>query len=107
MALASMVSLVPFMERCKSKKNEPKDSLRNVFFSLMACFAAGMIMTISLLHILPEAHEKYNGILAEKLKEREEAEVASHEESVAAHWGHDDHSGEAGSHQFPLPYLLF
>lgn len=98
MIFASLLSLVPFHPRCKGKKNEPKDSFRYLFFSLSACFAAGMIMTISMLHILPEAHEKYSGVLSAREKELERAEAIADAKSGSEHSGHDDHDSGEGGH---------
>jgi len=46
----------------------------------MSCFAAGMLLTLSICHILPEANEKY-----------EEMQLGK------------EHKG----HPFPLPFVLF
>lgn len=109
MILAACVVFLPFTKRCQTSKDEPKNSCKSISFSLSACFAAGMIISISLLHILPEASEKFEGILEKRQKEyeaREVAEAKDHGETAPDHHKHDEHL-KLGGHEFPLPYLLF
>ena len=82
------------------------------FFSLMSCFAAGMLIALALCHILPEANYMYGQ--AEKhgghaVAGAEEAAHAEHDE----HDDHDEHEGETHSkeeeegHGTPVPNIIF
>ena len=64
MLMSGSFVFLPFTKRCAYNKNEDKSSCKNLFFSISACFAAGMLMSISVLHILPEANEMYEGVVA-------------------------------------------
>ena len=52
------------------------------------CFAAGMLFSLSLVHILPEAIEQYGTYLKGHAKEEK-----GHDDH--GHGGHDDHAGES------------
>ena len=65
-------------------------------------------MSISILHILPEANEMYEGVAAKWEAEalaKEAAEALAHGETAAEHKLDDEH--KAGGHAFPLPFLIF
>ena len=130
MLISSCAVFLPFTKRCAHNGTEPKNSCKHMFFAVSACFAAGLLMSISVLHILPESNEMYEGVLA-KWEAAEEAEHAlellndpDHAgESEADHAEEDhgdednDHAGESeeehdeheghGGHAFPLPFVLF
>ena len=109
MLLSSSFVFLPFTKRCEYNKSESKSSGKNLFFAVSACFAAGMLMSISILHILPEATEMYEGVTAKWAAEaevREAAEALAHGETAEAHADDDDHAGEGG-HGFPLPFFIF
>ena len=98
-----------------------------MFFSLITCFAAGMLISISLCHILPEANDMYATHLkaveaaheAEEkaelaaagevkkpegdVKEEEGEEEGEHHDEEEVHGEHE----EEGEHGFPLPNVLF
>jgi hypothetical protein len=120
MILSSCFVFLPFTKRCSRDKNESKTICKKIFFTVSACFAAGLLMSISILHILPEANEMYEGVLAKWETEEEAAEhaleAAEHAAELASgvsHAGetaeeHDKHEGEEhGGHAFPLPFVLF
>lgn len=73
-----------------------------VVLSLMNCFAGGVFLAMALIHILPEAAEQYNDIMAEKA---EEAHKAASNSTASAH--EEEEEGHEEHHAFPLPYLLF
>ena len=37
-------------------------------FAALACFSAGLLMSMAILHILPEANEMYESVLAKEKK---------------------------------------
>lgn len=59
----------PFMKVVKDRKN---GCCKGKFFSLLTCFAAGMLLSISIVHIMPEA----NALYIDYLKDSEKAELA-------------------------------
>ena len=90
MLFAGSFVFLPFTKRCQTPKGYAnRNSGLNKFFAFSACFAAGMLMSISLLHILPEANEMYEKVVAEW----EEAEEASMLKNVKLE-GEEDHEGE-------------
>ena len=82
------------MKLVKDRKN---GCCKGKFFSMLTCFAAGMLLTISLAHILPEATAMYGEYL-EHLEEEGETGHRLLEEKK-----HDEH--EEG--KFPLPSIIF
>ena len=92
-----------------------------MLFSLITCFATGMLISVSLCHILPEANEMYADHLKAAHKAEEKAELAAggeknkldqdEEEEEGEHKNeeHGEHEGhgEEGGHGFPLPNVLF
>jgi hypothetical protein len=66
-----------------------------------------MLLTISIVHIMPEATEMY----AEYLKDhaKEEAGHDDHRLRILEEDDHDDHDEEKEEHAggFPLPYAIF
>ena len=128
MILSGLFVFLPFTKRCAKTGNEDKNSCKHVFFSVSACFAAGLLMSISVLHILPESNEMYEGVMAKWEAEEEAAHALEllnpgveahededhHDEEEDDHAGetedeHAEHEGEAGhgGHAFPLPFLIF
>ena len=81
MFIGECMSLLPFLKCCSTKVKSDK---HKIWFSIMSCFAAGLLVSISLIHILPEANETYEKIL--------EAQPVSEEK---------------GPHPFPIPYFMF
>eukprot|EP00356_Strombidium_inclinatum_P011728 CAMPEP_0170490094 /NCGR_PEP_ID=MMETSP0208-20121228/8362_1 /TAXON_ID=197538 /ORGANISM="Strombidium inclinatum, Strain S3" /LENGTH=102 /DNA_ID=CAMNT_0010765329 /DNA_START=102 /DNA_END=410 /DNA_ORIENTATION=- len=72
----------------------------------MSCFAAGMLLALAICHILPEANESYEEIVAEEeLHEEHRRRILSEDD----HDDHDDHEEEehGHGHAFPLPFVLF
>lgn len=70
---------------------EQKGCCKGRLFSLCNCFAAGMLLSISMMHILPEAkmiYMSYLEVLEKEMKTDDKDE-------------HAQHSG------FPLPFVLF
>lgn len=67
----------------------------------MTCFAAGMLLTISIVHIMPEA----NALYADYLKESEEHD----NHRLLEENDHNDHQDKEEGHgsEFPLPYVIF
>ena len=82
MLLCSCFVFLPFTKKCSSNGNRKEGSGRNIFFAVSACFAAGLLMSISVLHILPEANEMYEGVL----KKWEIEEEAEHMAELADLW---------------------
>jgi len=131
MVLSSCFVFLPFTKRCSHDKNESKSSCKHMFFAVSACFAAGLLMSISVLHILPESNEMYEGVMAKWEAEEEAAEHAlelkaggkveteaehdaheeeGHEEEGNEEEGHDEEGHEEeghGGHAFPLAFLIF
>jgi len=72
---------------------------------MLTCFAAGMLLTISIVHIMPEATAMY----AEYLEEHEKEEAGEAAHRLLAEEEHDDHGDEEEEHKvgFPLPYVIF
>jgi hypothetical protein len=64
-----------------------------------------MLMSIAILHILPEANEMYHGVLekegkAEKIRDLMRAQNNKGKEEAEEH-------EEEGGHSFPLPFVIF
>lgn len=59
-------------------------------------------MSIAILHILPEANEMHQQIVANELKQEELSRLAGTESGSE----HDHEHGEEG-HSFPLAFLIF
>ena len=91
-----------FFPYLKAVKDRKTGCCKGRFFSLLTCFAAGMLLTISIVHIMPEAVAMYGEYLEEH--EKEEAAHRLLEED-----GHDDHDEKKDEHAagFPLPYVIF
>jgi len=69
-------------------------------YSWASCFAAGMLLAIAAVHILPEANAMWAAAMEEENHEDETAEEhAEHGDE------HDEHE-EEGGHGFPLPFVL-
>lgn len=114
------VALIPaFSKRCRNNETT---------LGVMNSFAGGVFLSMSLIHILPEANEMYTEAMAEEEAinseetaeehaahaEEESGEEEHHEEdheeevhaeSHAVEAEHDEHDGH--SDLFPLPYLVF
>ena len=109
MLISGSFVFLPFTKKCAHNEKESKTSCKNLFFAISACFAAGMLMSISILHILPEANEMYEKVVAVREAEekaKEALEAATHGETAGDHDKHDEHAGEGG-HSFPLPFFIF
>jgi hypothetical protein len=91
----------PFL---KSVKDSKAGCCKGRFFSLLTCFAAGMLLTISIVHVMPEAVAIYGEYL-----EEHEKEEAGHDHRLLEEDGHDDHDEKKDEHAagFPLPYVIF
>ena len=103
--------------KCKSK------FLKIKFFSLSVCFAAGMLISMSLCHILPESVEMYSAYTKSSQHEEQLQHSDDHAKEEDHHdhrrfleeddhhgeedEGHDDHDNHGDEHGFPLPYLMF
>ena len=60
MILCGLFVLIPYLKCCKKADKEGGAmSGQKIFFAVSACFSAGMLISISILHILPEANEMY------------------------------------------------
>jgi hypothetical protein len=70
MVMSGMCVFIPYLNCCKRDQDKHKDptSTQRILFAVSACFSAGMLMSISILHILPEANEMYHGVLAKEMK---------------------------------------
>ena len=136
MVAVGFIVMVPYCERCKNKPGVKPTRAKSIFYSICACFAAGMLLSIACVHIMPEATALYNEYL-EHAGETEEEHALHIEEDITQHIhyiphpdevvpvtpvdphaghnhrileeedaGHDDHSEEEGAHGFPLPEAL-
>ena len=86
----------PYLKVVKDKKN---GCCKGQFFSMLTCFAAGMLLAISLAHILPEA----NALYADYLIAHEAEEAAHDDHRRLAEEDHDEHEEEGHGAKFPLP----
>lgn len=93
--LAGCFVFFPFA-RFVRKQKDTQGCGKGAFFALMTSFAAGMLLSISLVHIMPEASAIY--------REYKELGHADHDD-------HDDHRRlEEDEHEeegFPLPNVIF
>ena len=90
--LASLFVFLPYSNFMKSqKKKGKKGCCKGMCISLSSCFAAGMLLSIAILHILPEADANYG--------------AGGHEEEEG-HEGEEE-EGHGEGHSFPVPFLLF
>ena len=69
-----------------------------MFYSIMSCFAAGMLLAIATVHIMPEATEIYHGYLAEQQAAAKSAWCAEHGEEEEG--DHDDEHEEEEEYDF-------
>ena len=125
--LAGLVILVPYSKFVrKSNENMTEQTDTKVcsgrLHQYSNCFASGMLLSLSLVHILPEALEAYTSYLKEHAKEEDhdghdhrrrilsfftrvlsETDKAATKTTEAKKEGHDEHE-EGG---FPLVFFLF
>jgi len=80
LGIVGLFCLLPFHSKCKHTPGKKPSKGKALFYSVMACFAAGMLISIALVHIMPEATALYNAY--------------GKEGSEDAHAGHDDHGCE-------------
>lgn len=90
-----------FFPYLKAVKDRKAGCCKGKFFSLLTCFAAGMLLTISLVHIMPEALAMYTEYLEEH--EKEEAGEAHDDHRLLEEEEKEEEHGAA----FPLPYVIF
>ncbi len=57
--LVGMFVYVPFMDRFKHQPGKKPSSTKKMFYSICACFAAGMLLSIAMVHIIPESDALY------------------------------------------------
>ena len=66
--IAGCFVFFPYCVKDKDDKVSPSEPLvkknkkcgKSHFFSVLNCFAAGMLISMSLVHVLPESSEMYN-----------------------------------------------
>lgn len=77
-AVISFAMFLPFCPCCRKKKEEIVNSqaevgvtftVKNRCTQFMNCFAGGVILSLTLCHILPEAHDMYIRYLKDNTKE--------------------------------------
>ena len=72
------------------KAEKKKECCKGRFFSISNCFAAGMLLSMALCHILPEAEGMYQALQLSKEKAAEASEILK----VESHDDHEEHEGE-------------
>ena len=119
--IAGLFVFVPFTKCVKSNDSTKK---RSRCLSISNSFAAGMILSLAICHILPEADMLYKESLAGHDHGHEEHDehddhsllrvLEGHEVGVeeGEHEDHDDHDEDHDEHEddhgeFPLPYVMF
>ena len=127
MIIAGCFVFLPYSSLVQEDSKDKKQKCcKGKTFSFLNCFAAGMLMSMALCHILPEADAMY----AKYLVEREAAEKAAapelgHEDDHDEKEGgdhaeeegedhaeeegedHDDHDDHGEEHGFPFSYTFF
>lgn len=69
MILVLLSGCFVFFPYSRFVNNTKKDGCcRGVFLKLMTCFAAGMLLTLSVVHIVPEAMGIYKAYLYEQME---------------------------------------
>jgi hypothetical protein len=100
-------SFVKEDETLPDEQRKKKSCCKGIFFSMMNCFAAGMLLSMAICHILPEADAMFGKALAASAAlEAETTEVTpEYEEEDHDHDGdgeedhaEEDHSDEEGDH---------
>ena len=86
MIAAGSFVYLPYNEKFANGNSKTKSKVQ----SLSNCFASGLLLGMSLIHILPETSDKYNDFM----KDEEETHVESA----------DEHDHE---HSIPVPFILF
>ena len=90
--LASLFVFLPY----KGKQNyKDLSACQKQFYSQASCFAAGMLLAIATVHILPEANAMWN---SEKHDDHETLNEPEHSEHAE--------EAEKDGHAFPLPFVL-
>lgn len=58
------------------RKSEKGQCCKGKFVTMTTCFAAGMLLSMSVVHVLPEANEMYGDYMKELHEAEEKAELA-------------------------------
>lgn len=90
MIAAGSFVYLPYNEKLANGNSKTKSKVQ----SLSNCFASGLLLGMSLIHILPETSDKYNDFMKE--------EEGTHAESADEHDHKHDHE-----HSIPVPFILF
>lgn len=109
--LAGCFVFFPFSRFVNNKK---AGCCKGAFFGMLTSFAAGMLLSLSFVHILPEAAGIYKELVAAEHKAEEAAEAAAKAAKVAAVAAakagkrllEEEEHGEEGE-SFPLPNVIF
>ena len=110
--LAGCFVFFPFSRVVNNKKT---GCCKGAFFGMLTSFAAGMLLSLSFMHILPEAAGIYKKIIAAEHKAEEAAEAAAKAAKAAAvaaakagkRYLEEEEHGEEGGEGFPLPNVIF
>jgi zinc transporter ZupT len=94
--LVGLFVYLPFTERFKHTPGKKISKGKSLFYSVMACFAAGMLLSIAMVHIMPESTALYEAYL-EHAGETAAVHDAHDDEECEEEDEHDDHEAEAAA----------
>lgn len=94
----------PFTRFVNNKKT---GCCNGTFFGMMTSFAAGMLLTLSFIHILPEASAIYSEYKHELHEAEEAAEAIANAAGKRRYMEEEEHEEEGGEGGFPLPNVIF